>query len=312
MRPFFFEKKNKNNSTLIQVSARLFFVSKKEMEGSKIRFEKLDDVALDFTAVYQPMENLTFEEYKQFLGKKEKLPKFGDEEFVNRLKQLDQNSPIIKRMQAIYKSNGILDALFDIIGQRLMDWDEEDEEEKNHYIAYSFADDAQEYIDIALDFDIIQHKGRKKKTGPYVELSIGYLARFMSGQKWCVIKGDDDQCHIMYANDFLKEVLKWSKREHGATVVTFHPVTQESVNMWKRLARQGELDEPFASLVPQRGDAAFRQTAGMDLFNLELRICSVCDWFAHYTYDHPQLGGKLFFCGQRCSEVKWQSLKKGF
>lgn len=293
----------------------MFFGVKKEMEeeGPKIRFKKLDDVAIDFTTVYQPMENLTFKEYEHALGKR-KLPKFGDIEFPLLLTEEPNrlDPKIKKRLQAIYENNGILDALFYIIGQRLMDWDEEEyEEEKNHYIAYSFADDAQEYIDIALDFDIIQHKGRKKGTGPYVELSIGYLARFMSGQKWCVIKGEDDQCHIMYANDFLKEVLKWSKREYGATVVTFHPVTQESVNMWKRLARQGELDEPFASLIPQKGDAAFRQTAGMDLFNLELRICSVCDWFAHYTYDHPQLGGKLFFCGQRCSEIKWQSLKKG-
>jgi len=182
--------------------------------------------------------------------------------------------------------------------------------DKKYYVAYSFLNDDSDYLDIGLTFDIKTHRKRKNQD-EYIELKIGFLARFMMGLDYC--RANDDgvtKCQPLYANLLTKEVLKFGKKE-GATVVTFHPVSEQSINMWLRLAKDQESPEfDMLKKNPKGLPPAYenRQTTQLDNFNLQFRICSSCNWFAPYTVDHPHLKDKLFFCGQKCLEIKWKNL----
>lgn len=181
-----------------------------------------------------------------------------------------------------------------------------DDEDAVMYLAYAFADDQNRYLDIMLNFEVKrERRGKGRNVEERMVISLGYLVRCLAGQKWCLIKQPQEVCHIMYASQFVKQVLKWAKQQHGVSVVEFQPMTQESVNMWKRLALRGDEDEPFATLTTAPGLRQERQQADMDLFNLQVRICAECNWFATYTLDHPTLKNQLYFCGESCARQTW-------
>lgn len=243
-----------------------------------------------------------------------------DREYMRALRMLirkknhtKEEEGILKRLRAAYNNSiMVLRVAENTAVFAGVEPEQEHKQDDVPYIAYTYADDAQQYLDVLLEFNIVTERGRKRKGGVRDAdkriMKLGYLARAMSGQKWCVIKPPGEACHIMYANEFVKEVLKWASREQGVDVVDFQPMTQESVNMWKRLARRGEEDEPFATLTTEPGHRQERQQADMELFNLDrpLRICSECGWFAALTYDHPVLKDRLFFCGDSCAQQTWQ------
>lgn len=185
----------------------------------------------------------------------------------------------------------------------------EEDDDDDLYIAYAFADNEELYLDIAVTFTIVDAPARKRAGSTIKEesikvLQIRYLARFLSGQSYFIPRGLKT---TIYSRDLMKRVLKFAKEVHDVSVVTFLPVSKESIAMWKSLAKNKE-DEPFKSFPPNgfSGRAEEKTTANMDLFKLEYRICSECNWFASYTCDHVQFKNKLFFCGKECFSIKFQ------
>lgn len=255
--------------------------------------EETDIVQQKFITQYFPTEESIVNDIEKFQYGRKSV-------FMSQIKPNDDNNRT--RVLNLHRNRGIADSIAtDVTDCGVIPED--------LYIAYACADKEELYLDIAVTFAIVDEPARKKSGSTQKEdsikvLQIRYLARFLSGQSYFIPRGLKT---TIYSRDLMKRVLKYAKDVHGASIVTFLPVSKESVAMWKSLAKNRE-GEPFNFLPPNgfSGMAKDKTTADMDLFKLEYRICSECNWFATYTCDHVQFKNKLFFCGKECFSIKFQ------
>jgi hypothetical protein len=256
-----------------------------------------DEILQNFIMLYFPTEQSIVDDITKFQKGQKSV-------FMPQIKPNDNNNRT--RVLNLYQNRGI--AKF--IEKDVTYFCEDMDDDYDLYIAYAFADNEKLYLDIAVTFSIVDAPARKRAGSTTIKeestkvLQIRYLARFLSGQSYFIPRGSKT---TIYSRDLMKRVLKFAKEVHDVSVVTFLPVSKESVEMWKSLAKNRE-SEPFNSLPPNgfSGRAEDKTTADMDLFKLEYRICSECNWFATYTCDHVQFKNKLFFCGKECFSIKFQ------